>query len=70
LLERVVRRAVVVGCSPPVLVVAASVGLRLRMPELLVHGVEALAAWGTFSLAYVLLMLVPCSALCLHLVSL
>ena len=36
--------------------------------ELGVRSVEAFVQWGTFTVAYVLLMLVPCSALCLHLV--
>jgi hypothetical protein len=30
--------------------------------------VEAFVQWGACTVAYVLLMLVPCSALCLHLV--
>jgi hypothetical protein len=67
-LERAIRRGMVVSCSPPVLVGVACVLLQLGVAELGVRSVEAFVQWGTFTVAYVLLMLVPCSALCLHLV--
>lgn len=58
----------VVSCSPPVLVGVACVLLQQGVAELGVRSVEAFVQWGTFTVAYVLLMLVPGSALCLHLV--